>query len=251
MVASVSDLQRLWHLASFVTSQTEHHRMPAAAQLAMLQSSVQSKLDSLQHPTVMTELPYTTLRQLHHSLLDLLQSAEGAEATDPFPQLASICAKAQEDVDCIRAHVDPIGTSSTSLLNGWSVFWGIALHSGIKLPATLHSKSSQMAGEPATVTSAAVHAFTSLCSATHGLPDDSDDLKFLLHFVTQDSALFQGHLMARLKMCAEEQSSAAIWPGKAMGPSCRPLKFTISTASQSSVVKRALHKCLQFALCIL
>ena len=215
VVVPLFEVQRLWHLAAFVNSQAHHEHMPAAAQLVKLQSDVKSKLDSLQQPPVMAELPYKLLSQIQSFLDAMLQSARETETAEPFLQLASISAKAQESITCIKAHINPVNNSSTSLLTGWSVFWGMALHSGIKLPATLHSRSSQMAGEPAAVTPAAVHAFTSLCSDTHRLSDNSDDLLFLLHFLTQDSALFQGYLMANFKQCAEEQPSGNLWPDEA------------------------------------
>ena len=157
------EMQRLWHLAAFVNSQSDHKHMPAAAQLVELQDTVKSKLDSLQQLSVMAELPYKSLTQLQHFLGAMLQSARETQTAEPFLQLASINAKAQESMACIQAHINPVNNSSGSLLDGWSVFWGMALHSGIKLPATLHSRSSQMAGEPAAVTAAALCAFTSLC----------------------------------------------------------------------------------------
>lgn len=215
MVTPLSELQRLWHLTDFIRGQAEHDSVPAAARLLTLQASIQDKLDALLQPHVMAELPYKSVSQLHKTLLSMLESASDSQSTNPFSQLTSICASAQDAIDFIHTHVDPINSSSASLMTGWSVFWGIALHSGIAVPATLHSRSSRMAGEPAAVTSSDIQSFTELCFATHGLVDGSDDLVFLLHMLTQDSALFQGYLMQHLKQYSNKQPGPSAWPGMA------------------------------------
>ena len=213
MVTPLSELQRLWHLTDFIRDQAEHDSVPAAARLLTLQASIQDKIDALLQPHAMDELPYKSVSQLHRSLLSMLESAGGSQS--PFSQLTIICANAQDAINFIHAHMDPINGSSASLMTGWSVFWGIALHSGIAVPATLHSRSSRMAGEPAAVTSTDIQSFTELCFATHGLANGSDDLVFLLHMLTQDSALFQGYLMQHLKQDADKQPGSTGWPGMA------------------------------------
>lgn len=163
--------------------------MPAAIQLLALQSRVQDKLNALQQPHAITSLPYKSLCQLHTSLLGTLESAD--TDSDLVPQLTSLCTTAQDLTDTIHAHVDPVNGSVMSVLSGWAAFWSIVLHSGIKAPVALYSRSSQMVADTASVSAADVNSFEQLCSVTLRLPADSEDMQFLHHFLTQDSALFK------------------------------------------------------------
>lgn len=195
--APVSLWQSLWHIVDVVKDQSPNQQGPGATRLIALQASLQDKLDAFTHTDSMAQLPYKVLCQQHTSLLNTFASAD--EEASPLLQLQGICTTLQENMDSIHAQVHPVNGNATSVLAGWTAFWSIMLHSGVKIPAALCSQSSQMAAEAAHVSSADIGSFTRLCSEMLAMPQDSKDMHFLLHFLTKDSALFKGYLLGFAK----------------------------------------------------
>lgn len=195
--APVSLWQSLWHIADVVKDQSPNQQGPSATRLIALQASLQDKLDAFTRTDTIAQLPYRVLCQQHTSLLNTFASAD--EEAHPLLQLQCICTTLQENMDSIHAQVHPVNGNATSVLAGWAAFWSIMLHSGVKIPAALCSRSSQMAAETANVSLADIGSFTQLCSETLAMPEDSEDMPFLLHFLPQDSSLFKGYLLEYAK----------------------------------------------------
>lgn len=211
---SLSELQRLYSLADFLHGQPDHQHLPVIQHLLGLQTKVHSKLDAVQHSDAIASLPYEHLSRVLHSLRDLLQADSQPEPAEPFMQLTSICIAAQEASDLLHSHLEPAPGRSASAMAGYATFWGLVQHSGANIPGSLHRQSATMAGNAASVTLAALQSFLEVSNTTLGLTKHSNTEKFLHHFLTHRSSLFQGYLMAHLRADAQDQHEHAVWPGK-------------------------------------